>query len=53
MISPGTPADWLQASFLAGLLGTFALSMRRALAAEADVLDDKGDMNRDARRNAA
>jgi hypothetical protein len=35
------------------LLDTLALSMRRALAAEAGVLDDKGDMNRDAPRNAA
>jgi hypothetical protein len=53
MISPGTTADWLEAAFLTGVLGALALSMRRALATEADLLDDKGDMNRGARSNAA
>jgi hypothetical protein len=53
MISPATVADWLQALFLAGLLGTLGIAMQSALAIEARSLDDNGDMNRDDGRNAA
>jgi hypothetical protein len=53
MISPAAVADWLQALFLAGLLGALGLAMRSALRVEARSIDDNDDMNREERRNAA
>jgi hypothetical protein len=53
MISPATVPDWLQALFLAGLLGALGRAMRGALGIETRSLDDNDDMKHEERRNAA